>query len=201
MTALIVLAAVVVVLLLIGQIRLGGRISYGEDGFGAEVFVGPARIKLFPADKAKEKDRKRKSPPKEPKKDDSGERPGTVGRVLELLPAISEAAGGVKRRIRIDHLTLTVIWGAEDAASAAIGYGRANALLGMIWPMIDNNFKVKEWDFRADVDYGREEPALTADAAISMTVGQLISFALHHGVKILMNWSRSGKRSAKQQEA
>lgn len=208
MTGWIILIAILLVLYLISRIRLGGRAKYGPDGFYAYVLAGPLKIQLFPMkpkDKTKtEKPKKGKKPKEKPAKakgHEGEETPGTVGRVLKLLPVVAEAAGALKRKIRIDHLVLTVIWGAEDAASAALGYGKANALLGMIWPLLDNNFKVKKCDWNVDVDYGKTSPEFTADAAITITVGQILSFVIHYGVKLLMNWSRSGKRSAKQQEA
>ena len=203
MTGWIILIVILTVLFLLSLIRLGGRATFGPEGFGVVLVVGPARIKLLPSEpKAKpKKEKKRKEKPVAAKGHEQQDKPGTVGRVMQLLPAVAEAAGALKRRIRIDHLVLTVIWGAEDAASAAIGYGRANALLGMIWPLIDNNFKVKDCDFRVDVDYGRKSPEFAADAAVTLTVGQLFSFVFHYGIKLLMNWSRSGKSSAKQQEA
>ena len=126
---------------------------------------------------------------------------GTVSRLMKLLPTVAEAAGALKRKIRIDRLSLSLVWGGEDAAAVALGYGRANALLGMIWPLLDNNFKVKDCDFRVDLDYGKTRPEITLDAALTMTVGQLLAFGIHYGAKLLMNWSRSGKSSATQQEA
>ncbi len=203
MTGWIILIVILAVLFIISLVRLGGRAKFGPEGFRAYVMTGPIKIQLFPA-KPKDKTKTVK-PPKEKKKKEKPassdeEKPGTVGRILKLLPTVAEAAGALKRKIRIDHLVLTVIWGAEDAASAALGYGKANALLGMIWPLLDNNFKVKKCDWQIDVDYGKTSPEFTADAAITITVGQLISFAVHYGVKLLMNWSRSGKRSVIQQE-
>ncbi len=203
----IIAVAALLVLCLLSLIRLGGRAYYGADGFEAYVLIGPAKVKLFPADPdrkrpAKEKKVKKarqEGPEKETTTDD--DKPGTIGRALKLLPDVAAAAGGLKRRIRIDNLILAVTWGAEDAASAAIGYGKANALLGMIWPLLDNNFKVKKCDWQIDVDYQRTSPQFTADAAITITVGQLITFAVYYGIKLLKNWHRSGKRSIRQQEA
>jgi len=43
------------------------------------------------------------------------------------------------------------------------------------------------------VDYGAEHPVVVADAALTMTLGQLLSFVIRYGVKALINWSRSGK--------
>lgn len=198
MTGWIILLIVLAVIFLISQIRLGGRATYGEEGFGAVIIAGPFRIRVFPTEpKTKKADRKKDKPnSKEPQQKEGG----TGGRIMDLLPTLAETAGGLKRRIRIDRLILRVVWGAEDPASAAIGYGRANALLGMIWPLLDNNFKIKECDLQADVDYGRTVPSVTADAAITMTLGQLISFISIYGVKLLTGWGRSGRRSKEKQE-
>lgn len=198
MTGWIILIVIVAVLFLLSFVRLGGRATFGPEGFGVVVIAGPLRIKLLPTEeKDKHKEIKQKKKPKKEKpaakKETDGEKPGTVGRVLDLLPTVAEAAGALKRRIRIDHLVLSVVWGADDAASAALGYGKANALMGMIWPLIDNNFKVKKTDFQIDVDYGKTTPEFKADAAITITVRQLISFVIHYGVKLFANWSRSGK--------
>lgn len=199
----IVLGVVVLLIVVVALIRLGGRATYDENGFFAYVLVGPAKVQLYPAKPDSEKkEKKKKDKPKaeKPRKDKAeGEqdKPGTLSRVLEILPVVGEAAGALKRKIRIDHLVLTVVWGAEDAASAALGYGKANAFLGMIWPLIDHNFKVKNCDWNVDVDYNRRKPVFSADAAITITVGQIVAFVLHYGIKLLKNWSRSGKRSAK----
>ena len=199
----IILGIVLLLIVVISLIRLGGRAKYDENGFFAYVLVGPVKVQLYPAkseseQKPKKKKTKQKAEkPKTEKAESDEDKPGTLSRVLKVLPVVSEAAGALLRKIRIDHLVLTVIWGAEDAASAALGYGKANAFLGMIWPVIDHNFKVKKCDWNVDVDYGRQKPAFSADAAITITVVQLITFALHYGIKLLKNWSRSGKSSAK----
>lgn len=207
MILLIILAA----LFLLSLLRLGGVVRYGPEGLTVKVIAGPLRIGILPAkpkrepaaprgDKpARERKAKRKKPSAEEKPPE--EKPGTVERLLKLLPTVAEAAGALKRKIRIDRLRLAIVWGGENAAAAALGYGRANALLGMIWPLLDNNFKVKDCDFRVDVDYGRTRPEVAVDAALTMTIGQLLAFGIHYSVKLLMNWSRSGKRSAEQQEA
>lgn len=208
----LVLLIVLAVLWLISLLRLGGIIHYGADGLRVTVIAGPARIKVLPAkphpDK-KKKTEKRKKPKTEKKKKahlaepEPEDKPGTVSRVMQMLPLIGEAAGALKRKIRVDDLSLAVIWGAKDAAAAAIGYGRANALLGMIWPVIDHNFRVKRHSFRIDLDYEQDEPSITVDAAVTMTVGQLLSFGVRYGLKMLINWSRSGKtpRDNRRQES
>lgn len=196
----IILGALFLLLLVLSMIRLGGKVKYGPEGFYACVFVGPVKIQLIPSKSKDSKQNTKKQPKKEKKraKDKTAEqqeKPGMLGRVAELLPVIGEAAGALKRKIRIDYLNLNVIWGASDPASAALGYGKANAFLGMIWPILDNNFRVKKCDWHIDVDYGKTMPEFTADAAITISLGQLVSFVTQYGLKLFINWRRSGKAS------
>lgn len=204
MTGWLIVAAVLAALLLISLIRLGGQVKYSTEGFSATVLIGTVRIRLLPRKPGK---RRKRSPKKvdgekkrAPKATEHAKARGTLGHVMEVLPVIAEAAGALRRKIRIDRLDLTVIWAAEDPASAALGYGRANAILGMIWPLLDHNFKVKKCDWQVEVDYEKTTPELSVDAAITATIGQLAFFAICYGTKILNKLRRSVKSSANQQE-
>lgn len=202
----IIFLSILVLLYLLSCIRLGGHAKYGPDGFSAAVFFGPFRIDLIPkkqeSGKKKEKRPKESKPKEKPADPDAqpGDKPGILSRVMNILPDVATTLGAFKRRIRIDHLVLGIKWGAEDAASAAIGYGKANAAFGIIWPLLDNNFKVKKCEVNIGVDYGITAPEFTADAALSITIRQVLSLALYYGLKLLLKWSKSGKPSKHYQE-
>lgn len=201
--ALVVLA----VLWLLSLIRLGAAVSLMDGIFSLAVKVGPLRLSVFPRKEKgekpkKEKPKKEKKPKKEtpPTEKPKKTAKDMVALVMDMLPVVGEAAGRLRRKIRIDTLTLHIIWGAAEPAEAALGYGRANAAMGMIWPVLDHNFRVKEHDLAVDVDYGRSSPEVTARASVTMTLGQLTAFGIIYGIKLLMIWSRSGRRSARRQE-
>ncbi len=197
MTALIVILIILAVLFLIGMIRLGGRLKYGEAGFYVHILAGPVKLQVLPAPPrkpGKEKPKKEKKPkPEKPKKPKPEGKPGTLRRVWSVLPRILDAVGALKRKIRIDDIDLTLIWGGSDPASIAIGYGRANAALGALWPLVENNFKVKRRSFDIQMDYGRTEPAVEVTAAFTITLGQILTLALWHGGRVLIQWVRSGR--------
>lgn len=201
-----VLLAVLVVFWLISLIRIGGRVCYGQEGVSASALVGPFRIQLLPAKPKKPK--KPGKPQKEKpavaekhKKEPKEGQPGTLSRLMKLLPVAGQACGALKRKIRIDDLELRLIWGAGDPAAAALSYGRANAALGMLWPILDNNFKVKRRSFEIGLDYGLTEPAVEARAAVTITVGQVVALGVRYGVKALAVWIKSGRTPRKKQEA
>ena len=205
MTFLKVLLIVLLIFWLISLIRVGGRVRYGAAGLFVFVLAGPLKIQLLPARPKEEKPRKKKKPkkekkPKEKKPKPEGQ-PGTLSRLMQLLPVVGEVCGALKRKIRIDDLKLELIWGGSDAAAIAIGYGQANAALGMLWPLLDNNFKVKRHSFQIGMDYGRTQPAVELEAALTFTIGQIVALGVHYGVKALIIWVKSGRPVKKRQEA
>ena len=209
MTFLRVLLIVLLCFWLVSLIRVGGRVRYGEAGLFVFVLAGPLKIQLLPGKPKEEKPEKKK--PKKEKKPKKAKhkiekpkpegQPGTLSRLMQLLPVVGEVCGALKRKIRIDELKLELIWGGSDAAAVAIGYGQANAALGMLWPLIDNNFKVKRHSFQIGMDYGRTQPMVELEAALTYTIGQIVALGVHYGVKALIIWVRSGKPVKKRQEA
>ena len=205
MTFLKVLLAVLLIFWLISLIRVGGRVRYGEAGLFAFALAGPVKLQLFPGKPKEEKPRKKKKPKKEKKPKEKKPRPegqpGTLSRLMQMLPVVGEVCGALKRKIRIDDLKLDLIWGGSDPAAIAIGYGQANAALGMLWPVFDNNFKVKRHSFQIGMDYERTQPAVELEAAVTFTIGQIVTLAVRYGAKALIIWVRSGRPVKKRQEA
>mgnify|MGYP007003801905 CR=1 FL=1 len=201
-----VLLIILLVLWLISLIRIGGRVSYGEAGLFAAALAGPFRIQILPAKPKKKKPGKKPKKEKPPvaekhKKEPEEGQPGALSRLMKLLPVVGQACGALKRKIRIDDLDLELIWGGSDPAAIALGYGQANAVLGMIWPIFDHNFKVKHHSFQIGLDYDRPAPAVEVRAAVTLTVGQIFALGIRYGVKVLITWVKSGKTHRKKQEA
>lgn len=197
-----VLLIVLAVLWLLSRIRVGGQISYGQAGLHVTAVVGLFKLQILPTKPKKEKKKKEKPAVAEKHNQTLIEaKPGTLSRLMKLLPIVGQACGALKRKIRIDNLELELIWGGSDPAAIALGYGQANAALGMLWPILDHNFKVKRHSFQIELDYNRREPAVEAQAAVTLTVGQMLSLGTRYGVKALVTWIRSGKTPRKKQEA
>lgn len=203
MTVLIVLACILLVLILLLQLRVGAAVSYSETGLFLNIKVGPFTIRVLPAGEKKEKPAKpaKQKTAQEPKREKSKRGvKDTIAVALKFVPLIGEAAGQFKRKIRIDRLRLYVIWASDDPASAATGYGAGNAVLGMLWPVVEHNFKVKERDLRVDVDFERSTPAVTADAQATLTVGQSLSLGIRLGIKVLNIYLGTRREDKQNQE-
>lgn len=198
MTGWAVAGLIVLVLWLCLQIRLGVQASFLEESPRVFVRLGVLRIQVFPMP---EPSKKRKKRPKKQKKETPKMTGAEIWRLmLELIPLVGEAAGTLKRKIRIDHLMIHLTWAAPEPDQAALGYGQANGGMGVIWPILHHHFQVKTHDLWVDLNYEQQSPELEASVAVSMTLGQLAAFGIVYGVKLLKIWSRSRRSSVKKQE-
>ena len=204
MKALFVLAVLVLILLLLGQVRVGGRAEFNEKGFFLWIRLGRFKLKILPAGPKEEKVGKPKKPkkekePKKPKK----ERPPTplpekVGGALEyaqaLLPVALEAAKGMWRGLRVDVLELELTAGGSDPADTAMLYGQANAALGALWHPLTKAFHVKDGTARVKLDFDAPGTTVYGQAALSIKIGTVVWIGLRAGWKALFRALAARKR-------
>lgn len=204
MKAVHILAVVVLVLLLMGQIRVGGRAEFNAEGFFLWIRLGRFRIKLLPAKpKGEEKPPKPRKPKKEKRKKPKEEKPSVplpekIGGALEyaqaLLPVALEAAGGMWRGLRVDTLRLELTAGAADPADAANLYGQANAALGALWYPLIRMFHVKDGAAQVKLDFNAPGMTVYGTAALSIKIGTVMWIGLRVGCKALFGVLAARKR-------
>lgn len=192
-----VLAAVVLFFLLVSRVRAGVWLEFGEGGLMVKLRVGTFYIRLLPG-KPKEKKEKEPKSPKEKIEEGLAPKGGALDAakkylplVKELLPVVADAAGQMKRRIRIDNFKLDLIWRAADPAACAVGFGGANAAVGMIWPLIEQNFNVKDHRIRTAVEFEAGSPTICVLAMVTMTIGQGVSLVLRVAFRFLRAYLRT----------
>lgn len=201
MKAAIVLFIVLAVLFLLSRVRLGGQVKYGQDGLLVKLRLGLLKFTVFPGKKKEPKKKKKEKESDagaELEKKDEG---GTLTLVKALLPVAAQAAGELRRKIRVDHITLHLTWRSDDPMKYAMGYGYANGAVGMIWPLLDNNFNIKKRDIQIDALYEPGEPTIRIDGALSLTVGQGLSLALRLGIRFLRVYYQHKGKKSEQKEA
>ena len=191
MTLLVILAALV----LIGCIPVGVDARYNADGVFLAAKLGPFRLQLLPQ-KPKKKPKKRKQQQKQPEKEPASSEPqekksnpllsGGVDGMLQLLDLAFDTLGDLRRKLRVNELTLHVlIGGAEDPAKAAMGYGRAWAAIGAITPSLERLFVIKKRDIRPALDYTISNTQVDAHLVTTITIGRSLALAVHAGIRFL----------------
>lgn len=200
MTGLRFLAGIIMVLFLLALLRVGGSVEYSCEGLEVKVRLWMIWVQIYPL-KKKNKGAGKKSKQEKIERADEKEKGGALKQVKEYLPLAGEAAGELKRKIRIDSLRLDLVAGAADVAGAAMLFGGSNMALGMLWPIFEQNFLVREHRFRTAVDFEAESPTIYVYLAFSARVGQLIGFCVRFGWKFLKLLLKDRKRIKTQKEA
>ena len=176
MKVLIILALVAAVLVLISLIRLGVQVIYVPSGLTVKVKVGPVRVTVLPRRKKQPKQERKEKEKKKGQPERSGG--DMLGQIRRALSLIAEAAGRLRRKVRLDRIYLDVTAAAPDPASAALAFGGVNAAIGMIWPLVEQNFNVVDRRIRTQVDFEASHPAASLDAAATLTIGQALALAV-----------------------
>ena len=178
MKVLLILALIAAVLALISLIRVGVQVLYVPSGLTLRLKLGPVRVTLLPRKKANKKKKKKKKKEKKEAAPAERHKGDMLGQVRRVLPLVAEGAGRLKRKVRLDRIYLDVTAAASDPASAALAFGGVNAAVGMIWPLVEQNFNVKDRRIRTRVDFEANRPTASLDAAATLTIGQALSLAL-----------------------
>lgn len=129
------------------------------------------------------------------KKKDKSEK--TLNDIFELVKLISDSLGKplkkLLKRTVISHFALVIVCGGDDAAKAALNFGRMNILVGNALGWIDTFFTLKPVDdLRISVDFQSEktqtecrcEARLTLIAALAFVftlLGRAIRYYRAHG--------------------
>lgn len=201
MIALAVIAAVIALLL---SLPAAALVRYEDGALRVRLQVGPVTAAVYPRRPAKPKKASKKQPTGVEKKSAAKANGGTVGKKLTpqqiraLIDLGLEVLGDIRRKLLVKHLTLHVFFGGRDAAKAAIGYGRAWAVIGGMMPVLENTFRIDERDVGAYLDYELEEPRLLLDLDVRMRVGTALALALRAGVRLLGIFTKSSKHKVNQ---
>lgn len=170
-------------LFLLALLPLRLTLHYDEDGPSALAHAGPVPFRIYPPkEKTPKETAKIEEKEKETEKDDARgpaeKKGGSLALIKAALPLLTPALAGLKRRLTILSLALHITWAASDPAGAAMGYGYAQAILGTLWPLIDNNFRVKRRQLDCSVDFDARQPTVYLHAVLTLRLYQIVTLAL-----------------------
>ena len=208
MTVLVILA----VLVLIGCIPVGVDAAYGEGGVLLSAKIGFFRLQILPAKPKKPKKPKKAmkskqqkpaassapsaapDAPAEPAAKKKLALPGGLNGILRLVNLALSTLGDLRRKLRVEELTLHVTFAGDDPADAALHYGQAWAAVGALRPALDRLFVIKKRDICPILDYNREQMSVDAHLILTITIGRALALGLKAGLGFLklLNDSKKG---------
>ena len=199
MTVLVILA----VLVLIGCIPVGVDAAYGEGGVLLSAKIGFFRLQILPAKPKKPKKPKKAKKskqqkpaassapsaapdaPAEPAAKKKLALPGGLNGILRLVNLALSTLGDLRRKLRVEELTLHVTFAGDDPADAALHYGPAWAAVGALMPALDRLFVIKKRDICPILDYNREQMSVDAHLILTITIGRALALGLKAGLGFL----------------
>ena len=209
MTVLVILA----VLVLIGCIPVGVDAAYGEGGVLLSAKISFFRLQILPAKPKKPKKAKKSkqqkpaaSPapsaaPDTPAAEAAPQKklalPGGLNGILRLVNLALSTLGDLRRKLRVEELTLHVTFAGDDPADAALHYGQAWAAVGALMPALDRLFVIKKRDIFPILDYNREQMSVDAHLILTITIGRALALGLKAGLGFLklLNDSKKAVRT------
>ena len=171
MTVLKVIGIILLIFILIGFLRVGALMQFGDE-LRVQLSVGPFRFTLLPAKEKKEtpkkkaKEKKPKSEGEEAKQKKKLSLPKPTKEELRdlittALSALKETAKRTCKRLRIDPLEILVVFGGTDPADIAQTYGYASAAMWGVMPHLEDLFHIPDPSLHLRMDYSSEKTHAT----------------------------------------
>ena len=201
---------VIAVFVLIGCIPVGVDARYSQNELSLRLKIGLLQMQVLPAKPKKKQaapEKKQEAPKKKQetaKQAAASQKPEatkkkvsmpklTLADILELVNLACDMLGDLRRKLRVEILTLHVVLGADDPAKAAMQYGGAWAAIGMLDPKLGRLFVIKKRDIQPILDYNENETKISAQLALTITIGRALSLGLKAGVRFLKLWIHKKK--------
>lgn len=181
------------ILVLLAILPLGAAVRYNDAGFSLKVVAGPIRIPILPAKKKDpeekkekkqaEKKQKTKAAPAKKQEEKPKEKGGPITDFLPLVKTALELLNSFRKKLRINHLELKLIMAGDDPCDLAINYGRANAAMGNLLPLLEQCFVIKKRDIEIECDFESSQTLIIAGADVTITLGWLLGILVFYGVR------------------
>lgn len=202
MTWWMIVLLIAAVLVLIGCIPVG--VDAGFDGeLRLSLKIGFIRLRLLPA---KPKRPRKEKAPRPAKKKPAEKKPaapkkplfsGDPGELRALLQLAVQTLGDLRRKLRVEVLTLLVYFGGgDDPAKSAIQYGRAWAILGGITPLLDQLFVIQKRQIEPRFRPNEQKMRVEGRLVLTMTIGRALALAIRAGLGFLRIVSNKKKGDA-----
>ena len=125
-------------------------------------------------------DKKKAEKPKKEKKPKDPKIP-TLPEIFELIKvfvdSLSKPLKKLLRRIKICNFDLRMICGGDDAAKAALNFGRMNLIIGNALGFFDSFFTLKNPHVDINVDFQSEKTVTEFSCTVKLSLLTLLAFA------------------------
>lgn len=178
----IILGVIVVLMIVLLCLRVGVTIRFGDE-LRVTARIGPKSIQIIPPPEKKQKEKQTAKPsaakaakPKDKKKLDLHL---TFDDVRGALNAVWRAIQGALRRagkrIRIDPMELSFVFGDENPVNTAQWYGWANTAMWTVMPRLEEWIHIPDPHIHMEMDFTAAETKVSGTVGASYRIGDLLA--------------------------
>ena len=166
---------------------------------------GPIALQVFPLKKKKRtlklqqsasgKQTRKKEKPTKPKQK------LTLETLCSYIHLGTEGLSIMRRRLVVKDLTLHLKIAGNDAAKAALTYGKTAAAVSSLYPVLENSLQIRKSDIMVDLDFEHSNLDILADLTIAACPLRLLISAVILSVRFLRIWKKAkNDQSIKEKE-
>ena len=200
MTALIIVGAVLLALVLLSLLKCGVEVAYDESGFWWRLRVGFLRFSLprkketapSPAHKAGGKTKA----PKAKTKQQTKPKPSLA--YLQALAALGfRLLKRFFRHLHIDRLRIYFLSAYDDLYDTAMAYGWAGTAMEALTAFADG--RIRRLELHTELDFDSTQPQLEAQIVIYARLGALVALAVSalHGYRAIRRENKISEKEKK----
>ncbi|MEG2377661.1 MAG: DUF2953 domain-containing protein [Clostridia bacterium] len=174
--------AVIVTAILITRVR--AEIKYNSDGFKLIIRILFYKMEIPGKKKAYKKGKGQKA------KKPEGEHGGKLDNFTELIKLALKIGGKAISKIKIDDMELQLNVASDNPFKTAMMYSGAGSAVGILVPLLENNFNIKKKKISVNPDFVGHEITVVLDAIASIAIGSLIKLGIifaYHFMKMQTN--------------
>ena len=170
------------------------EISFGQE-LRVVAQIGPKKLAILPKpEKSGKKKKKEKKKPSEEQektvqKKEKKKFPFTFEDIRSVLPvvfeALKKALRKIRRRMRVDPLEASIIFGHSDPVKVAQMYGWANTAVWSMMPQLEELIHIPHPHIHLGVDYDAFSTKAEGRVGIKLRVGAVIVIALTLAIPVL----------------
>lgn len=177
MTALYIVPAILALIALLLAMRVGIVLEYSEEGFLLEIIAGSRSISIYPRELKEKKAVKEKKPAKRPAQT-APKKGGRMDAFKDIWVFIKKIIIRLRHKFRMDELIIHSMVAGENPVAVALLYGGVSAAMGMIIPLLEQNFNIKKRDIQSTFSFEFSEPRIFFRAKLTMAVWQVLYVGL-----------------------
>lgn len=190
MTALIVIAAIVLLIVVLCLIPITLELSFKSGHFKAKLNIlgiSPSRRKKREKPKKDAAETENTAEPKKKSLADSIKKLGfTLDEWIEVLQAALRALRHIGKSTTIPIIKLHLIVSSDEPYKTALNYNRALTAAYMISPYLEKAFDVRERDVNITADFNAEKNIIDFYTKLHIRVGSLLYAALAAIISIIV---------------